>query len=103
MTGFGLLFMTCKCLASDWLTALSVTVIKPLTENERDRERENESELPDSGGALPRAQRFNTLRHFKCVQNGRTLFCTIVIQIISMKIEITSYSLCSGVISLMTS
>ena len=33
------LLMTCICLASDWLTALSVTVIKPIQPTERLRER----------------------------------------------------------------
>ena len=36
--------MTCKWFASDWLTALSVTVIKPIKLTERLREREKEIE-----------------------------------------------------------
>ena len=38
------IFMTWKCLASDWLTELSVTVIKPIKLPERLREREKERE-----------------------------------------------------------
>ena len=34
------------------------------------------------------------LRQFKCVQNGKTMYCILVIQIISTEIEVTSYNYC---------
>ena len=45
--GFWLLLMTCKWLASDWLAAVSVTVIKPIQPTER-RHREGEREREDT-------------------------------------------------------
>ena len=44
------------------------------------------------GVPLTMSSPFHVLKQFKCIQNSKEFFCTLIIQIISMKMKVTSYN-----------